>query len=306
MKKERIKWYTKHPLTIFTRIATKFPKMIKSDKLFIMLDYYTAFGKFPDLENPKTYNEKLQWIKLYNRVPDYTQMVDKCDAKKYVSDIIGDEYVIPTLAVYNSVDDIDFDALPEQFVLKCTHDSGGLVICKDKASLDKKRAKEKLKRCFSENIFWRTREWPYKNIKPRIIAEKYMEDESGELRDYKFFCFDGEVKAMFVATERFAKEETKFDFYDADFNHLPFRNGHPNSSKPINKPQKFELMKELGGKLSRGIPHVRVDFYEVNGKVYFGEMTFFHYSGIVPFEPHEWDEMFGSYIKLPTKNMQND
>lgn len=303
MKKSRINWYFMHPTTILTRLATMYPKVIKSDKLFVNLLYYTAFSKFPDLENPKTYNEKLQWLKLYNRNPEYINMVDKCEAKNYVSSIIGEKYIIPTLGVYNNFDEIDFDSLPNQFVLKCTHDSGGIVICKDKSKVDREKAKEKLQKNMAENIFWRTREWPYKKIEPRIISEKYMSDESGELRDYKFFCFNGEVKAMFIATERFAKEETKFDFYDVDFNHLPFVNGHSNSDKEIKKPKNFELMKELACRLSKGIPHVRVDFYEVEGEVYFGELTFFHYSGIVPFEPAEWDEKFGSYIDLPEKKI---
>lgn len=255
-----------------------------------------------NLDNPQTFNEKLQWLKLYNRKPEYSLMVDKVEAKKYVANIIGEEHIIPTLAIYNKVEDIDFEALPNQFVLKCTHDSGGIVVCRDKSKLDKKAALAKLKRGQSRNYYYQNREWPYKAVKPRIIAEQYMEDESGELKDYKFFCFNGEPKAMFIASDRFDKsQETKFDFFDMDFNHLPFTNGHPNATKPIVQPKGFEKMKELAKKLSAGIPHARIDFYDIRGNIYFGEITFFHWSGMKPFDPIEWDYMFGSWIQLPEK-----
>ena len=273
---------------------------ILPDVVYIRLAYFRRFKKFPDLKNPKTFNEKLQWLKLYNRKPEYTKMVDKYEAKKYVADIIGEEYIIPTLGVWDSFDEIDFDALPDKFVLKCTHDSGGLVICKDKSALDLEEAKKKIETSLKTNYYWHAREWPYKNVKPRIIAEKYMEDsETNELRDYKFFCFNGEVKALFIATDRAnPNEETKFDFFDAEFKHLPFTNGHPNAPKEPNKPQNFESMKELASKLSKSIPHLRVDFYEVDGKVYFGELTFSHWSGMMPFEPEEWDYKLGEYIDI--------
>lgn len=277
---------------------------ILPDKWAISLDYYRAFGKLPNFKNPKTYNEKLQWLKLYNRKPIYTTMVDKHAAKQYVAERIGEEYIIPTYGVWESFDEIDFDALPNQFVLKCTHDCGGLVICKDKAKLDKAAAKQKLEQCLRRNYYWNLREWPYKNVKPQIIAEKYMEDPTTQdLRDYKFFCFDGDVKALFIASDRQTEgEETKFDFFDMDYYHLPFQNGHPNANTLPQKPVCFEEMKRLAATLSEGIPHVRVDFYEVNGSIYFGEMTLFHWSGLVPFEPKEWDDTFGSWLTLPDKN----
>ena len=230
-------------------------------------------------------------------------MVDKYKVKDYVASIIGHEYIIPTIGVWDKFEDIDFENLPQQFVLKCTHDSGGLVICRDKNTLNIEKAKRKINKCLKHNFFYAQREWPYKNVVPRIIAETYMEDEKDqELRDYKFFCFDGKVKALFIATDREAEgEETKFDFFDENFNHLNFTNGHPNAINPPHKPQQFNLMKELAEKLSVNIPQVRVDFYEVNGKVYFGEMTFFHWSGMTPFEPEEWDAVFGSWIDLPDK-----
>lgn len=274
-----------------------------SDIQYLRIAYQIEMGKKLNLDTPITYNEKLQWLKLYNRMPEYTAMVDKYEVKPIVAKIIGEDYIIPTLGVWNHFDEIDFDKLPNQFVLKCTHDSGGLVVCKDKSKLDRKAAKRKIEQCLKNNFFWGMREWPYKNVKPRVIAEQYMEDkQTKELRDYKFFCFDGEVKALFIATERMKEgEETKFDFFDENYNHLPFTNGHPNAEVLPQKPVCFDEMKVLAAKLSKGIPHVRVDFYEVNGKVYFGEMTFFHWSGFKPFVPEEWDNTFGSWIKLPNR-----
>ena len=273
------------------------------DKSYLKLYYFVKFKKTLNLKNPQTYNEKLQWLKLYDRKDIYTTMVDKYEVKKYVADIIGEEYIIPTLGVWDKFDDIDFDALPNQFVLKCTHDSGGLVIIKDKAKLNKVQAKKKIEKSLKTNYYLVGREWPYKNVPRKIIAERYMEDrETQELRDYKFFCFNGEVKALFVATDRGnINEETKFDFYDENFNHLPFLNGHPNAIKEIKKPINFDKMKELASKLSKGIPQIRVDFYEIDGGIYFGELTFFHHSGLTPFKPEEWDYKFGEYIKLPIK-----
>ena len=270
------------------------------DSLYLRLEFFRCMRKWPDLKDPKTFNEKLQWLKLHDRKPEYATMVDKYEAKKYVTERIGEEYIVPTLGVWDRFDDIDFDSLPNQFVLKCTHDSGGLVIVRDKSKLDKEAAKKKIEACLKVNYYWRKREWPYKNVKPRIIAEQFMEDsQTGELRDYKFFCFDGEVKALFIASERQAAEETKFDFFDAEYNHLPFTNGHPNAEVLPQKPECFEQMKALAAKLSEGIPHLRVDFYEVGGKVYFGELTFFHWSGMMPFQPEQWDYTFGEWIKLP-------
>jgi hypothetical protein len=273
---------------------------IVPDKVYLMMQYYYHFHKLPNLKNPQTYNEKLQWLKLYDRRPEYTLMVDKYLVKDYVSKIIGEEYIIPTIGVWDSIDEIDWEGLPDQFVLKWNHDSGSVFICKDKKNIDKEQAIKILKRNEHSSGFWYGREWPYKNVQPRIIAEKYMEDEDGELKDFKFFCFNGETKAMFVATDRFNKSvETKFDFFDSDFNHMPFTNGHPNATRPIKKPQSFDLMKHLARKLSKGYPHIRVDFYEIKGKVYFGELTLYHWSGFVPFKPSKYDKLFGDWIELP-------
>ena len=272
------------------------------DKLYLKMLFRLKMGKKLDLNQPKTYSEKLQWLKLYNRNPLYTSLVDKYSVKEYVSKIIGKEYIIPTLGVWNKFEDIDFSKLPNQFVLKCTHDSGGLVICKDKSKFDIEIARNKIKKSLGRKYDKLYREWPYKNVIPRIIAETYMEDESGELKDYKFFCFNGKVKSLFIASDRQKKgEDTKFDFFDRDFNHLPFTNGHPNASDSPQKPHMFEEMIFLAETLSKGFPHVRIDFYEVGTKIYFGEMTFFHWSGFVPFNPESWDYKFGEWLQLPSK-----
>lgn len=271
---------------------------IRNDEFYLKLKWNYRMNYPLDLKHPKTFNEKLQWLKLHNRNSEYTKMVDKVEAKKYAASIIGDEYIIPTIAVYDRVEDINLEDLPNQFVLKCTHDSGGIVICKDKSKFDSKTAIQFLSKGLKTNYYYIHREYPYKDVKPRIIAEQYMEDEFRELRDYKFFCFNGEVKALFIASDRTKNEETKFDFFDENFNHLPFTNGHPNSSHPIAKPAGFETMKTLASKLSAGLPHVRIDFYDIKGHVYFGEFTFFHWSGMTKFDPPEWDYKFGSWINL--------
>jgi len=272
-----------------------------SDEQFFRRYYRIAMGKELNLDNPVTYNEKLQWLKLYDRNPLYTRLVDKAEVKAYVADKIGSEYIIPTIGVYERFDDIDFDSLPDRFVIKVTHDSGGVVICDDKSKFDLVTARKTINRALKNDYYKSWREWPYKDVKHRIIVEQYLEDSNTkDLRDYKFFAFDGEVKALFVATERQSHDsETKFDFFDVNFNHLDFINGHPNADIMPKRPEKLEKMVELAAVLSVGMPHVRVDLYEVDGRIYFGELTYAHWSGFVPFEPEEWDYTFGSYIKLP-------
>lgn len=271
-----------------------------SDEKYVKRMYKKKLNKDLNLDNPVTFNEKLQWLKLYNRKPEQTKMVDKCDVKEYVSNIIGKEYIIPTLGVWDKFSDIDFDKLPDKFVLKCTHDSGGLLICKDKSKLNLKKEKLRFDLIMKRNYYYRCREWPYKNVKPRIIAEPYLEDkEYGELRDYKFFVFSGKVKSMFIASNRQGDGDTYFDFFDENFNHLEVTNGHPNAPQMPEKPKNFEKMIELAERIGKDEPQIRIDFYEVDGKVYFGEITFFHWSGMVAFDPEEWDKTFGEYIKLP-------
>ena len=271
---------------------------ILPDRFYVSLKYFYRFHKFPNLKNPKTYNEKLQWMKLNDHNELYHTLADKYEVKKYVENLIGSEYVIKTLGVYDSFDEIDFNSLPDRFVLKCTHDSGGLVICKDKSKLDKENARKIIESSLKNNYFYHSREWAYKDLKPRIIAEEYIETRNGDLPDYKFFCFDGKARALYVATGRHTESGVCFDFFDENFNHLPFYNSHPNSKNKIDKPTGFDKMKELAEKLSVGMPHVRVDLYDIDGKVYFGEYTFYHMSGFQPFKPEEWDYTFGSWIDL--------
>ena len=270
------------------------------DKLYLSIKFRTRFGYWMDWNHPKTFSEKLQWLKVFDRHEEYTLLVDKVAVKPFVAGIIGWEYVIPTLATYRSVDEIDFDKLPNKFVLKCNHDSGGLVVCKNKKDLDLIAAKKKLRKGLKHTYITQNREYPYAKVPRQIIAEPFIVDESGyELKDYKFFCFDGQPKFLFVATGRL-ENDVKFDFFDMDWNHIPVKNGHPNSLKPIRKPEGFEKMVEIAKKLSMGFRHVRVDLYNVNGKVYFGELTFFHFSGMTPFVPSSWDEKFGKLLHLPT------
>ena len=273
-----------------------------SDEAFVKLLYRAGIGKRLNLDNPQTYNEKLQWLKLHDRKPLYTRIVDKYEVRSFVAETIGEQYLIPLVGgPWDSFDEINFESLPNQFVLKCTHDSGGVVVCKDKKNFDKENSRVLINKHLKINFFWAGREWPYKNVKPRIIAEQYMEDEgTAELRDYKFFCFDGIPRYLFIATERQNEtEDTKFDFFDMNYQHLDIRNGHPNAAIPPKKPMCFEEMKKLAAALSKDIPQVRVDFYEVNGVVYFGELTLSHWSGAVAFEPEDWDRKFGKWIRLP-------
>ena len=271
------------------------------DKTFIEKQFKKLMGYDLDFENPKTFDEKLNWLKIHNRNPQYIQLVDKYEVKKYISDIIGSQYIIPTIGVYDSFNEIDFDLLPNQFVLKCTHDSGGLVIVKDKERLNIKEVKRKINHSLSKNYFFSCREWPYKNVKPRIIIEEYKEDSATkELRDYKFYCFNGLVEAVLVATNRQNyKEELNFDYFDTNFNHLDWKNHwHPNAKNEPIKPKNFEKMVELAGKISKGFPHVRVDFYDVNGRIFFGELTFYDQGGYLKIHPDEWDRKWGELIDL--------
>lgn len=273
-----------------------------SDKQYTKLQYRVVTGHKLNLKNPKNYNEKLQWLKLYDRKPVYTTIVDKFAVKGYVRDIIGEQYIIKTIGVWDRFDDIEFDKLPDQFVLKTTHGGGntGVVICRDKKTIDVKRAKSILEKSLKRDAYKVSREWPYKNVPRRIIAEEYMEDsKTGELRDYKFFCFDGEPKALFVASERQKKEEPCFDFFDTEYNHLDLRCSHPLAEVAPEKPESFDKMLELSRKLSAGFPHVRVDLYEINGKPYFGELTLYHWEGLMPFYPESWNDTFGNWLKLP-------
>lgn len=274
------------------------------DKPYIQMYYFAKFKKFINFNNPKTFNEKLQWLKFNHRNPEYTKMVDKYEAKKYVANIIGEEYIIPTLGVWEKFEDIDFGKLPNQFVLKCTHDSGGLVICKDKSKLDIEQAREKINRCMNTNFFYIGREYPYKNVKPRIIAEEYMDLEGQNGEEYKIFCSNGETKIILLCkgvAHSYTPGSRTNDYFDANFNRLPVVSLNPNSKGEVVCPNEMPEMKRLAEKLSVNIPILRVDFYLMNGKIYFGELTFFHNSGISRFEPDEYDSIFGNLFTLPDK-----
>lgn len=280
-------------------LATPIGKRLP-DNIYLKLMYKVMTGQKLDLNNPKTFNEKLQWLKLYDRNPLYTTLVDKFAVREYIKDKIGEEYLIPLLGgPWKSVDEIPFDTLPNQFVLKTTHDSGGVVICKNKAEFNIQAAKEKLNKSLKHNFYYGGREWPYKNVPPQIIAEKYMVDESGEeLKDYKLMCFNSKVKASFVCSDRFSKDGLKVTFYDSDWKRLPFERHYPASKVDIDKPKSYEEMVHIAEKLSENMKFVRMDFYEINGKVYFGEFTFYPGSGFEEFNPPEWDEELGKWIEL--------
>ncbi len=292
----------KFKLAILVRLA----RFYRSDEKYLTKLFKLRTGKKLNLDNPQTFSEKLQWLKLYNRKPEYTQMVDKFEAKKYVANIIGEEYIIPTLGVWDSVEDIDFNKLPNQFVLKTTHGggSGGVVICKDKVTFDIKFAKKKLNRSLKQDIYISLREWPYKDVKKRIIAELFI-GESGhnDLSDYKFFCFNGKPMYCQVIAGR-ESGTTTVDWYDKDWNHQPFQEpkDYPFAKQGHCKPHCLNEMWELAAKLSQGQPFLRVDFYEINNTVKFGELTFFPTSGMGGFNPEELDFKFGEWIMLPRVN----
>lgn len=277
-----------------------------SDDIFLKRKYKIFLHKELNLDKPKAYTEKLQWLKLYDRRPEYVTMVDKCAAKNYVASKIGDEYIIPTIGIWDNPDDIDFNSLPDKFVLKCNHNSGlGMYICRDKSKMDISKVKKKLKKGLCQNYYLTGREWPYKNVKPRIIAEAYIEDSKHkDLKDYKFFTFGGIPKVLYIAQGRGKSDEVVADFFDMNFNHLPFTIDHDMAEMPPEKPKCFEEMKRLASVLSEGTPQLRVDFYEVDGKVYFGEMTFFHCSGFEGFHPPKWDNIFGEWLILPPKRSE--
>lgn len=296
--KSRIRKLINNPYKIVTYLAARGVLNWVPDKYYLKLMYRGRVGKKLNLEEPTTYNEKLQWLKLYNRNPIYTNMVDKYEVRNYISETIGEEYLIPLVGVYDKFDDINFDKLPQQFVLKTTHDSGGVVICKDKNNFDIKEAEKKLNKSLKKNYYYHGREWPYKNVKPRIICEKYMEDENEEdLIDYKFMCFNGEPKL--IQFHRNRRTNYTLDFYDINWNKTDIVQGVNKSNKVTNKPDCIDKMVELVKKLADDTYFVRIDLYYINKKIYFGEITYYPTSGFTPFENIEDDIRLGSWIKLP-------
>lgn len=272
------------------------------DTVFLKKCYFYKMGKHLDLDNPKTFNEKLQWLKHYDRKDEYTMMVDKYEVKSYIASRIGSEYVIPTIGVWENFDDIDFDLLPDQFVMKCTHDSNGLVICRDKATLNKKAAKKKITKALRSNYYRIFHEWPYKNVKPRIIVENYMEDKaSSSLVDYKFFCFNGEPRFLYVSHGLEDHETASISFLNMDWTFAPYERSDYRTFESLpRKPQKYDEMVLIAKKLSSGIPFLRVDLYEINGEIYFSELTFSPCGGFVPFKDMRHDLEIGEMLSLPS------
>lgn len=282
-------------MKLFRKLSRLIP-----DRIYLQIVYFRHFKKFIDFDNPKTFNEKIQWLKLNYRKEEYTKLVDKYRVKQYITKLIGEEYVIPTLGVWNNVDDIDFKSLPEKFVLKCNNDSGGIVICKNKKDFDEAKAKSFLKERLKNNGYWYGREWPYKNVKPCIIAEKYMEDSiSKDIKDYKFFCFNGSMEFFDIDIDRFI--EHRANYYDRNGNFLPFGKTYcpPDYTKKIEMPKNLDKMIELAETISHNTVLSRIDFYEIDGQVYFGEITFYPGSGFSPFTDEKWDYKLGDMIDLP-------
>ena len=292
--------YIKRPNAIFVALLKRCNFFI-SDKLYLKLMYFLVMKKTLNLNNPKTFNEKIQWLKLYDRNPHYTQLVDKILVKQYVTKILGDDIIIPTLAVWDSPESIEFDKLPSQFVLKTNHSGGGcgVVVCSNKENLNICEIRKQLRSSFNNSIYSHYKEWPYKNVKRKVLAEKLLVDaESKQIRDYKFLCFNGKVKCCFVCVDRYIDSGIRINFYDLEWNKLTFQRHYPNFESNIHKPKSYLKMIEYAERLSKGIKFVRVDFYEVNAQPFFGEMTFYPGSGLEEFTPEEWDYILGSWIDL--------
>ena len=289
-------------MTNNTSLKSRFFQLLP-DRIYLKLLFRHKMGYCLNLRNPQTFSEKLQWLKLYNHNPEYTKMVDKLAVKDYVSKIIGEEYIIPTLGVWDKPEDIDYDKMPNKFVLKTTHGGGnsGVIICRDKASFNRVQAIDKLNKSLSSDIYKIFREWPYKHVPKRIIAEKYIDPEpySKDLLDYKFFCFNGEPKYCQVISGR--GTQMCIDFFDNNWNHQPFHEpkNFLYATVELEKPENYDKMWQLASMLSKDKPFSRIDFYDVNGKIYFGEITFFPTSGMGGFNPNEWDRVFGDLIILP-------
>lgn len=292
-----ISFFLPNPKGMALRAMQKMEKVLP-DPLYLKILFKLKVGHKLNLKTPKTFNEKMSWIKLYDRQPLYTRLADKYEVKQYVAERIGGGYVVDNYLVAESWDEIDFDKLPNQFVLKCTHDSGGAFVCRDKQQFDFERVRQVMMANLHCNYFYPGREWPYKNIKPRIIADRYLDDHTGkELRDYKFLCFNGKPTYMYCTI----KGANIFEnFYDMQFRPVMIDHGFPRHQPEFERPKNFELMKELATKLSEDIPFVRVDFFDVDDKVYFGEFTFYDWGGLRPFGG-DWDQRLGELIQLPQR-----
>ena len=292
-------YYLKHPSQILTALWSRIGCYL-NDETYLKIRFRLSMGYRLNLNNPKTFNEKLNWLKLHDRKDEYRKLVDKYEVKEYVSSIIGSNHVIPTLAVWDNVDDIDIGTLPDKFVLKATNGGGGsgVVICKDKATFNLAEAKKRLLK--SSKTAWKiSREWVYYDVKPRFIAEKYLEFERGEDFDYKFFCFNGIPKTILVCKDRFTKEGMSEDFFTSSWEHIDVRRPEVrNSEVRIDEPSELKKMLDIVQKLSKDITFVRVDMYSNKNNIYFGEMTFYPSGGFTSFDPKKYDEIFGSWLSI--------
>lgn len=299
MKPEYAKYF-QHPRLVFAKLLQYASPLIPDDKLYLEWLYRLKIGEKLNWKNPQSYTAKLQWEKLFYRNPALCKFVDKYDVKEEVARRIGSEHVIPTYGVWEKTEDIDWGTLPERFVLKGTHDCRSVILCPDKATFDRESACRKLSQALRKSNYPSMREWAYKGVKPRIIAEALLEDPSNpdELTDYKFFCFDGKVKAIYVATGR-KIGDTRATYLDPGFKPIPLFSEHPQSDTPLPVPENYPEMLRIAECLSGGFPHVRIDLYNIGGKIYFGEYTFYHGGGMNEFSPREWDYKFGEWFKLP-------
>ena len=299
----KISTYIKDPLQIFFGLITRVQFLFKDDARYLQIIYYLNTHHRLNLKNPTTFTEKLQWLKLYNRRPEYTMIVDKYAVKEYVGNIIGKEYVIPTLGVWEKPEDIDIANLPDEFVLKTTHGGGscGVVICRGKSSFGMQAMVRKLNKSLKQDIYKRLREWPYKNVKKQIIAEPLLKDGFEDLVDYKFFCFNGKVRCFKIDFDRFSIHRA--NYYDKNGNLLKFGEADfpPDYDREINLPSNIKEMIAVAETLAAGFAFIRVDLYNVQGQIYFGEMTFYPASGLGRFTPEEWDYKMGEWLELPSK-----
>lgn len=301
VKKSNIYFLLKNPNRLIRVLGHRGFFNFMPDLLYLKLVYRAEMGKRLNLKKPKAFNEKLQWLKLYDRDLKNSQYVDKYEVRNYIAKTIGDKYLIPLINVYDDVDQINWESLPDSFVLKCTHGSSSNIICKDKNKLDINSAKKMLEKWMKKSWHSFGREWEYKNIKPRIICEEFMVDEKEkELIDYKLMSFNGEVKCVFLCLNRDSDKGLNINIYNKEWELMPFeRDGAPNTKEIVAKPENLELMIELAEKISKEFPFMRVDFYEINNRVYFGEMTFYPASGFKGFTPESYDEVLGNWLTLP-------
>ena len=294
-----IKVYLQNPSLVIYRIVYRL-RYCFSDKLYLKILFRIKMGYKLNLKNPQTFSEKIQWLKLYDRKPEYTNLVDKYEVKSYVANVIGNKYIIPTLGVWEKPEDIEWDKLPNKFVLKTTHGGGsnGVIICKNKDVFDRYSAVLKLKRSLAQDIYWSLREWPYKNVCKRVIAEQFIGDEKTDLKDYKFFCFNGVPQLCQVIGGRGNKMTV--DFFDMNWKHQSFHEPKifPFADVEPQCPSCLSKMVDFASRLSKGHPFLRVDFYEISGNIKFGELTFFSTSGYGGFFPEFWDKKIGEMIHL--------